>query len=59
MKHPYDEMHGAGAPPGTPGPVRAHYAAYARWLAAQPDAAMRARREEAEAGIGLRSGSRR
>ena len=47
MKHPYDEMHCSGTAP-SPGPVRAHYAAYARWLAAQPDAAMRARREEAE-----------
>ncbi|MFO1278349.1 MAG: circularly permuted type 2 ATP-grasp protein [Burkholderiaceae bacterium] len=28
--------------------VRPHYAAYARWLAGQPEAAMRARREEAE-----------
>ncbi|MFM7531708.1 MAG: circularly permuted type 2 ATP-grasp protein [Rubrivivax sp.] len=45
MKHPYDEMHGVGAAPEA---VRAHYAAYARWLAAQPEAAMRARREEAE-----------
>jgi uncharacterized circularly permuted ATP-grasp superfamily protein len=28
--------------------VRAHYAAYAKWLSSQPDDAMRARREEAE-----------
>ena len=28
--------------------VRPHYEAYARWLAGQPEAAMRARREEAE-----------
>jgi uncharacterized circularly permuted ATP-grasp superfamily protein len=30
-----------------PGSVRPHYAAYARWLAAQPPDAMRSRREEA------------
>ena len=39
---PFDEMHAA------PDAVRAHYAAYARWLAEQPDEAMRSRREEAE-----------
>ncbi len=42
MPAPYDEMYQA------PDQVRAHYAAYARWLAAQPEEAMRARREEAE-----------
>ena len=40
--HPFDEMHGAGDA------VRAHYAAYARWLASQPSDVMRLRREEAE-----------
>jgi uncharacterized circularly permuted ATP-grasp superfamily protein len=40
--HPFDEMHGAG------NAVRAHYAAYARWLASQPADVMRSRREEAE-----------
>ena len=39
---PFDEMHAA------PDAVRAHYAAYARWLAEQPAEAMRSRREEAE-----------
>ena len=38
----FDEMYSA------PGSVRAHYAAYARWLAAQPADVMRSRREEAE-----------
>ena len=38
----FDEMHAA------PDAVRAHYAAYARWLAEQPAEAMRSRREEAE-----------
>jgi uncharacterized circularly permuted ATP-grasp superfamily protein len=38
----YDEMYSA------PGGVRDHYAAYARWLAAQPADVMRSRREEAE-----------
>jgi uncharacterized circularly permuted ATP-grasp superfamily protein len=42
MPAPYDEMYQA------PDQVRGHYAAYARWLAAQPEEAMRARREEAE-----------
>ena len=40
--HRFDEMHRSD------GGVRAHYAAYARWLAAQPGEVMRARREEAE-----------
>jgi uncharacterized circularly permuted ATP-grasp superfamily protein len=34
--------------PGAGADVRSHYAAYARWLAAQSDASMRARRDEAE-----------
>jgi uncharacterized circularly permuted ATP-grasp superfamily protein len=38
----FDEMNSA------PGVVREHYAAYARWLAAQPVDVMRSRREEAE-----------
>lgn len=38
----FDEMHSAT------GGVRAHYAAYARWLDAQPADVMRSRREEAE-----------
>ena len=38
----FDEMNSA------PGVVREHYAAYARWLAAQPVEVMRSRREEAE-----------
>ncbi|HZN48172.1 MAG TPA: circularly permuted type 2 ATP-grasp protein [Ramlibacter sp.] len=38
----FDEMYSA------PEAVRAHYAAYARWLAAQPADVMRSRREEAE-----------
>jgi uncharacterized circularly permuted ATP-grasp superfamily protein len=42
MTHPFDEMRAAS------GGVREHYAAYAGWLQAQGDAAMRARREEAE-----------
>jgi uncharacterized circularly permuted ATP-grasp superfamily protein len=36
-------------PGSTPGQdVRAHYAAYAKWLSSQPDDVMRSRREEAE-----------
>jgi uncharacterized circularly permuted ATP-grasp superfamily protein len=35
-----------GQPPGQD--VRAHYAAYAKWLSSQPDDVMRSRREEAE-----------
>jgi uncharacterized circularly permuted ATP-grasp superfamily protein len=38
----FDEMY------AVQGEVRAHYAAYARWLAAQPSDVMRSRREEAE-----------
>ena len=38
----YDEMHAA------PEQVRAHYQAYADWLAQQPEATMAARRAEAE-----------
>ncbi len=38
----FDEMHAAD------GAVRAHYQRYAQWLAGQPAAAMRARRDEAE-----------
>jgi uncharacterized circularly permuted ATP-grasp superfamily protein len=47
---PFDEMRrggGAGAGGGDAA-VREHYAAYARWLAAQPAEVMHARREEAE-----------
>ena len=42
---PFDEMYDT-LPPGDA--VRPHYAAYARWLAAQDPQLMRARREEAE-----------
>ena len=42
MRVTFDEMN------HTPKAVRAHYAAYARWLAAQPSEVMRSRREEAE-----------
>jgi uncharacterized circularly permuted ATP-grasp superfamily protein len=42
MKHPFDEMH------GLQGAVREPYAQYERWLQAQPEAAMHARRDEAE-----------
>jgi len=42
MKAPFDEMHAAA------GAVRPHYQTYDRWLQAQSDAGMRARREEAE-----------
>ena len=44
----FDEMH--LAPGGGTGmqPVREHYRDYAAWLAQQPEAAMKARREEAE-----------
>ena len=38
----FDEMH------ASPEAVRAHYTRYAQWLAQQPEAVMRARREEAE-----------
>ena len=38
----FDEMNTAA------GAVREHYREYARWLAAQPGYAMRARRDEAE-----------
>ena len=38
----FDEMH------ASPGEVRAHYAAYARWLSEQPPEVMADRREEAE-----------
>jgi uncharacterized circularly permuted ATP-grasp superfamily protein len=40
----FDEMY-SGA---TPGAVREHYAAYAKWLGSQPADLMQARREEAE-----------
>ena len=42
MTSSFDEMQIA------PGRVRAHYAAYQRWLAAQPGETMQARRDEAE-----------
>jgi uncharacterized circularly permuted ATP-grasp superfamily protein len=42
MKASFDEMTGQG------GDVRAHYAAYRRWLDQQPVASMQARRAEAE-----------
>jgi uncharacterized circularly permuted ATP-grasp superfamily protein len=41
---PFDEMYRDGESQS----VREHYAAYARWLAAQPGDVMRSRREEAE-----------
>lgn len=43
MQTAFDEMNAAGS-----NPVRAHYAAYARWLADQPESLMRERREQAE-----------
>src|SRR5438093_9742373 len=43
MQTAFDEMNAAGSTP-----VRAHYAAYARWLADQPESLMRERREQAE-----------
>ncbi|MBL8362517.1 MAG: circularly permuted type 2 ATP-grasp protein [Rubrivivax sp.] len=42
MKVPFDEMNDAA------GRVREHYRVYDRWLQGQPEATMRARREEAE-----------
>ncbi|MCK6424689.1 MAG: circularly permuted type 2 ATP-grasp protein [Burkholderiaceae bacterium] len=42
MKTMFDEMFAA------PGAVRAHYAAYQRWLQGQSDEVMRARRDESE-----------
>ena len=45
MRPSFDEMHAALAP--TP-VAREHYRSYERWLAEQPMATMRARREEAE-----------
>ncbi|MBL8330398.1 MAG: circularly permuted type 2 ATP-grasp protein [Rubrivivax sp.] len=42
MQHPFDEMRSVA------GDLRDQYTAYARWLQAQPDEGMRARREEAE-----------
>jgi len=42
MRRRFDEMYGAGDAP------RSHYGSYARWLAQQSLATMRARREEAE-----------
>jgi uncharacterized circularly permuted ATP-grasp superfamily protein len=42
MKHPFDEMHGAG------GTVREPYVPYERWLKTQPVDMMQARRGEAE-----------
>jgi uncharacterized circularly permuted ATP-grasp superfamily protein len=42
MKPAFDEMH------DPTGAVRAHYREYARWLGEQPEATMRARRDEAE-----------
>ncbi|MBV8619377.1 MAG: circularly permuted type 2 ATP-grasp protein [Curvibacter sp.] len=42
----FDEMYARLPMEGSP--VRAHYEAYARWLARQPDEVMKARREEAE-----------
>ncbi|MGQ3054155.1 MAG: circularly permuted type 2 ATP-grasp protein [Roseateles sp.] len=63
MQTPFDEMNAAVAPSqsqsqsqtqGAAPPVsnntsiRAHYEAYARWLAAQPESLMRERREQAE-----------
>jgi uncharacterized circularly permuted ATP-grasp superfamily protein len=45
---PFDEMQRGGGAGASDAAVRDHYAAYARWLAAQPADLMRARREEAE-----------
>jgi uncharacterized circularly permuted ATP-grasp superfamily protein len=42
MRHPFDEMRTVN------GDVREHYAAYGQWLQSQPEAVMRARRDEAE-----------
>ncbi|MBX3658005.1 MAG: circularly permuted type 2 ATP-grasp protein [Ramlibacter sp.] len=42
------QSQGSPAGPGQDGDVRAHYQAYARWLARQPEDVMRDRREEAE-----------
>ncbi len=47
MKTKFDEMLQAGLSPQEGNP-RAHYAEYARWLASQPMALMRERREQAE-----------
>jgi uncharacterized circularly permuted ATP-grasp superfamily protein len=44
----FDEMYARLAAGSDPGEVRAHYSAYAQWLAAQDQGNMRARREEAE-----------
>ena len=50
--HPFDEMYealaGTGSALATGAAVRQHYRSYADWLAAQDQAAMHARREEAE-----------
>jgi uncharacterized circularly permuted ATP-grasp superfamily protein len=42
MRHPFDEMRSLN------GDVREHYADYSQWLQSQPEAVMRARRDEAE-----------
>ncbi len=44
----FDEMYAQLPEAGNAGSVRAHYQAYAQWLAAQDNGAMAARREEAE-----------
>jgi uncharacterized circularly permuted ATP-grasp superfamily protein len=44
----FDEMYARLPAEGDPGQVRQHYEAYARWLTAQDNSVMQARREEAE-----------
>jgi len=44
----FDEMYESLTPAGQGAGIRPHYAAYARWLAAQDPQTLRARREEAE-----------
>jgi uncharacterized circularly permuted ATP-grasp superfamily protein len=44
----FDEMYTLLPAEGSPGEVRKHYEAYARWLAGQDNSVMQARREEAE-----------
>ena len=44
----FDEMYARLPEGGDAGEVRQHYAAYARWLAAQDPQVMQSRREEAE-----------
>ena len=44
----FDEMYSQASATQPGSPVRAHYQAYAEWLAGQSDISMLARREEAE-----------